>query len=118
MNVWHEGSINGHLGWDETIRCINKEYFWPGARTWITEYIKGCATYQQNKNLMHRIRTPIFQIPSSINAKPFSHITMDLIMGLPESKGFNAILTIVNHGCSRGAIFLPCKTTITRAEIT
>jgi hypothetical protein len=117
MNVWHEGSINGHPGHDETIRCINKEYFWPGAKTWITEYIKGCAMCQQNKNLTHRIKPPIFRIPSTINAKPFSHIAMDLITRLPKSNTHDAILTIVDHGCSRGAIFLPCSTTITGASI-
>jgi hypothetical protein len=117
MNMWHKGSINGHPGRDETIRCINREYFWPGARTWITEYIKGCTTCQQNKNLTHHIKTPIFQIPSSISAKPFSHIAMDLITGLPKSGDHNAILTIVDHGCSRAAIFPPCSTTITSASI-
>jgi Integrase zinc binding domain len=117
MNTWHEGSINGHPRRDETIRCINREYFWPGTRTWITEYIKGCTTCQQNKNLTHRIKTPLFRIPSSISAKPFSHITMDLITSLPKSQGNDAILTIVDHSCSRVAIFLPCSTTITGAGI-
>jgi transposase InsO family protein len=42
---------------------------------------------------------------------------MDLITGLPKSDGHNAILTIVNHGCSQAAIFLPCSTTITGAGI-
>jgi transposase InsO family protein len=42
---------------------------------------------------------------------------MDLITGLPESNGHDAILTIVDHGCSRAAIFLPCSTTITGAGI-
>jgi Integrase zinc binding domain len=118
MNIWHEGSINGHPGQDKTIRRINKEYFWPGAKTWITEYIKGCTTCQQNKNLTHRIKSPMFRIPSSINTKPFSHIAMDLITGLPESNGHDTILTIVDHGCSRAAVFLPCSTTITGAGIT
>jgi Integrase zinc binding domain/Chromo (CHRromatin Organisation MOdifier) domain len=113
MYSWHDGPLGGHPGRDETIRKINREYFWPGARAWITEYIKGCATCQQNKNLTHCIKTPPFHIPSVINAKPFSHIAMDLITGLPKSDGFDAILTIVDHGCSCGAIFLPCTTTIT-----
>jgi hypothetical protein len=43
---------------------------------------------------------------------------MDLITGLPKSEGHDAILTIVNHGCSRAAIYLPCSTTITSASIT
>src|SRR5713101_9945782 len=36
---------------------------------------------------------------------------------LPKSRGYDAILTIVDHGCSRGAIFLPCNTTITGPQI-
>jgi hypothetical protein len=38
---------------------------------------------------------------------------MDLITGLPPVKGKDAILTIVNQGCSHAAMFLPCSTTIT-----
>src|SRR6266436_4213816 len=38
---------------------------------------------------------------------------MDLITGLPMQRRYNAILTIVDHGCSRAAIFLPCMDTIT-----
>ena len=42
---------------------------------------------------------------------------MDLITGLPKSRGFDAILTIVNHRLSRAAIFLPCYITITGPQI-
>jgi len=38
---------------------------------------------------------------------------MDLITGLPSVRGKDAILTIIDHGCSRAALFLPCSTTIT-----
>src|SRR6266849_1070007 len=44
---------------------------------------------------------------------PFQQIAMDLIMGLPNHQGKDAILTIVDHGCSRAAIFLLCTSTIT-----
>ena len=37
---------------------------------------------------------------------------MDLITNLPSSRGNDAILTIVDHGCTRAVLFLPCKTTI------
>src|SRR6267142_1228333 len=57
------------------------------------------------------------RIPADPEAKPFSHVAMDLITGLPKSKGYDAILTIVDHGCSRGAIFLPCTTTIMGPQI-
>ena len=38
---------------------------------------------------------------------------MDLITQLPKSDGSDAILTIVDQGCTRAAVFLPCTTTIT-----
>jgi hypothetical protein len=42
---------------------------------------------------------------------------MDLITQLPTSNGYDAILTIVDHGCTRAAVFLPCKTTIMGQEV-
>ena len=42
---------------------------------------------------------------------------MDLITGLPERCNHNAILTIVDQGCSRAAVFLPCNMTITGTGI-
>ena len=44
-------------------------------------------------------------------------MAMDLITGLPNRQGFNAILMIVDHGCSRAAVFLPCTTNISRPGI-
>jgi len=37
---------------------------------------------------------------------------MDLIMDLPRSEGYDAILTIVDQGCSKAAKFIPCNKTI------
>lgn len=51
------------------------------------------------------------------NTCPFQQIAMDLIMGLPPVNKHNAILTIVDHRCSRAALFLPCSDTIIGAGI-
>jgi hypothetical protein len=82
-------------------------------RQWITDYVKGCAICQQNKIQTHKRKTPLYKITTTEGALPFQQIAMDLITELPLHKGHNAILTIVDHGCSRTAIFLPCSTTIT-----
>ena len=44
---------------------------------------------------------------------PFNIITLDLITQLPKANGHNAILTIVDQGCSRAAAFIPCNMRIT-----
>jgi hypothetical protein len=42
---------------------------------------------------------------------------MDLITNLPESQGFDSILTIVDQGCSKAAKFIPCRKTIDRTGV-
>ena len=48
---------------------------------------------------------------------PFKVVAMDLITGLLIQKGLDAILAIIDHGCSREAIFLPCSIHISRAGV-
>jgi hypothetical protein len=80
---------------------------------WITDYVKGCATCQQNKIMTHWKKMPLYRITIEQGMLPFKQITMDLITGLLKHNGKDIILTIVDHGCSRAAIFLPCTMTIT-----
>jgi len=117
MNLYHDHPLSGHPGWDETLRQLQQRYHWSGMKEWVTNYIKGCSTCQQNKILTHRIKTPMYRIGTLPNARPFESITMDLITGLPPCNDADAILTIVDQGCSRGAVFLPCMTTVTGPQI-
>jgi hypothetical protein len=118
MQQYHNHPTAGHPGRDETTRLVTKEYWWPNIQAYIQQYVQGCGTCQQNKNLTHPQQIPMYKIPMTCNPRPFSQITMDLITDLPKSHGFDSILTIVDHGTSRTALFLPCNKTITRAGIT
>src|SRR6266705_3201041 len=113
MALVHDHPTAGHPGRDETLRKAQEHYYWPNMKEWIADYVKGCATCQQNKILTHRKRTPIYRIPTEEHTRPFQCVAMDLLTGLPPRHGKDAILTIVDQGCSRAAIFLPCSTTIT-----
>ena len=44
-------------------------------------------------------------------------VAMDLIMDLPKLNSFNTVLTIIDHGCSKAAKFIPCTTNITREGV-
>ncbi len=113
MTLVHDHHTAGHPGRDKTIRKAQQHTQWEGMNQWIVDYVKGCATCQQAKNLTHRTKVPLYHILTEDNALPFQRVAMDLITGLPIHRGKNAILTIVDQGCSRVAIFLPCDTTIT-----
>jgi hypothetical protein len=79
---------------------------------WIADYVKGCATCQQNKINTHWVKMLLYQITMKEGTLPFKQIAMDLITSLPKHNGKDVILTIIDHGCSRAAVFLPCATTI------
>ena len=74
-------------------------------------------TCQQNKILTHHPKTPLYQITTEERTLFFQRVAMDLITELLMHKGKDAILTIVNHRCSRAAIFLSCSTMIMGLEI-
>src|SRR6266851_1304525 len=74
-------------------------------------------TCQQNKNITHQTKVPLYKIMVPNNMPPFAQVAMDLITGLPKSQGYNSILTIVDHRCSQVAIFLPCQKAITGPQI-
>ena len=113
----HDIPTAGHPGRDRTLRRIQEHYWWPGIKDWVMEYIKGCATCQQAKNLTHRKHVPLYHIPTEKNMPPFQVIAMDLIMGLLEQKGLDAILIIIDYRCSKAALYLLCSTHISGAGI-
>src|SRR6266852_1151176 len=59
------------------------------------------------------MKVPLYHITTPEMTMPFQQIAMDLITGLPNHQGKDIILTIVDHGCSQAAIFLPCASMIT-----
>jgi hypothetical protein len=69
-------------------------------KEWITDYVKGCAVCQQSKILTHQIKQLLYRITTVPETKPFQRVAMDLITGLPQKQGYDAILTIVDQGCS------------------
>jgi hypothetical protein len=117
LHRFHDLEIRGHPGRDPTIMTICRHFWWPNMNEWIAQYVRGCAKCQQDKNLTRQTKVPLYHIPTPTNVLPFPTVAMDLITQLPTSNGYDAILTIVDHGCMRVAVFLPYKTTITGQEV-
>jgi len=47
---------------------------------------------------------------------PFETVALDFITKLPISQGYNSILTITDHDCTKAAVFIPCKESATVEE--
>ena len=79
----------------------------------VTDYVKGCADCQRNKvnNQTRRaLLGPIFVKPGAL---PFEMVAMDFIVKLSLSNGYDSVLTIMDHDCTKVVILIPCNETMT-----
>ena len=105
-------NLMGHPGQWKTIELLSREYWWPGITEFVKAYIRGCAICQTTK-IQPPIKVPIQ--PNEIPKGIWETITMDFIVDLPISQGYNSILTVVNHH-SKAIILSPCHKTITAEQ--
>src|SRR5712691_6795126 len=111
-SIFHDHMTAGHPGISKTLQLLAPYYWWPNMKTFVTEYIKGCATCQMTKVNTNPAHPPLFPITPKENARPFETIAMDFITKLPPSGGFDTILTITDTDCSKASLFIPCRETI------
>ncbi|EED18391.1 retrotransposon polyprotein, putative [Talaromyces stipitatus ATCC 10500] len=100
----HDTLTSGHPGQLNTMERITRNYYWPRMMKDIETYIKECDACQKNKisrhqpyGLLQEIKAPDY---------PWQWITMDHIVKLPESRGCDAILVIVDR-MTKYAHFIP-----------
>jgi hypothetical protein len=97
-----------HPGQWKTLKLITQEYYWPGMTEFVKAYIKGCATCQTTK-IRPPVKVPLK--PTEIPEGPWETITIDFITDLPISKGYDSILTVIDH-YSKAIIVSPYNKTI------
>jgi hypothetical protein len=116
IRAHHDPPVYGHPGITCSIQLTSRHYWWPKIRQDVHDYVKGCADCQRNKINTHPIRAPLQPIYPKPEALPFETIALDFITNLPESEGSDSILTVVDHDCTKAAIFIPCREEITAEE--
>ncbi|KAG5716111.1 hypothetical protein E4T56_gene10872 [Termitomyces sp. T112] len=109
----HNHKLWGHPGICKTLQLISWTYFWPGMKKDITQYVRACEPCLQAKVPHHRPHGLLKPLP--VGRRPWSSISMDHIVKLPDSEGFDTILIVVCH-LTKQALFIPCHTTDTAPD--
>ena len=117
MSKYHDHQTAGHPGELETLNQIKEYYWWPGMRVFIKNYCKGCAICQQYKINRNPSKPTLNPIKAATSQRPFANCSWDLITDLPESNGYNAILSVVDHGLTKGVIIIPTRKTTNEKDI-
>jgi hypothetical protein len=109
----HDSPMAGHLGQAKTLELVSRNYFWPRCRQYVNEYINTCDTCARNKVPRHKPHGTLRPLP--IPPAPWTSVSMDFIVELPESKSSNAVLVFVDR-FTKMAHFCPTTTKVTAEE--
>lgn len=85
---------------------INSQMYWPTLREDAREYTQTCDVCQKSKPSRQNASGLLH--PNPVPTCPYEWVSLNLIIGLPKSDGFNAILVTVDR-CTKHAQFIPCK---------
>ena len=118
IQAHHNAPVYGHPGINKTHQLTSRRYWWPGMRQDVMNYVQGCAECQRNKVNTRPTKAPLSPIFPTHKAMPFETVTLDFITKLPISQGYDSILTVMDHDCTKAAVFIPCKESMTAKETT
>ena len=111
IQLFHDDLAARHLGIANTYTLTKRAFWWPNMKQDIEQYVKGCATCQESKINTRPLKPTMIPITPE-HSLPFQTIAMDFITKLPQSRGYDLILTITDHDYSKAIILIPCKESI------
>ena len=112
MKLYHDHEIAGHPGKLETYNLVRQQYWWPGLRIFVKNYVKGCGTCQQFKIDRNPSHPSFIPVEGAKSTRPFAHCSMDLITDLPMVNECDSLLVVVDQGLSKGVILCPTAKTV------
>src|SRR6202453_3952341 len=95
VELHHNFLSAGHPGQWKTIELITRSYWWPGLSRFTIKYVKGCDTCNHTKMFPEKPVGKLLPLP--IPNAPWKSISSDMIISLPESKGYNTILVVADQ---------------------
>jgi RNase H-like domain found in reverse transcriptase/Integrase zinc binding domain len=111
---YHDHQTAGHPGELQTFNAVKENYWWPGLRVFVKNYVQGCGICQQFKIDRNPSKPAFIPIKGARSTRPFASCSMDLITDLPPVDGCDSILVVVDRGNTKGAILIPTDKTLTQ----
>uniref|UniRef100_A0A3P9IU91 Gypsy retrotransposon integrase-like protein 1 n=1 Tax=Oryzias latipes TaxID=8090 RepID=A0A3P9IU91_ORYLA len=109
----HTSRIACHGGVARTLHLIRRRFFWPSMDKDVREYIAACSTCARSKTSNSPPSGLLQPLPTP--NRPWSHISIDFVMGLPMSQGNSVILTVIDR-FSKFVHFIPLPQLPTATE--
>ncbi len=90
----HDSPLRSHGGAKRTTTFLKKSYYWPNLKDDVKESVRTCLTCQQNRTF-NKKQAGLLQ-PLPIPEGLWESVSMDFMVNLPPSRGFDAIMVVVD----------------------
>jgi hypothetical protein len=111
----HKRPYSSHPGYQKMITATRRQFYWPGMKKDIAEYLAKCIECQQVK-AEHRHPVGLLQ-PLPIPEWKWETISMDFITRLPTSTKQNDTIMVVVDKLRNSSHFIPIKSTYKEIDI-
>jgi hypothetical protein len=106
---YHDSPLAGHPGRKKTYSLLARQYYWPRMTKSVERYTKNCHTCTRTK--YSRLAYQGLLSPLPVPNRPWRSISVDFIVKLPLSHGYDSIMVVVDR-LSKMRHFIPCNETI------
>ncbi|KAK3531056.1 hypothetical protein QTP70_008759 [Hemibagrus guttatus] len=106
MRWVHEAPSSGHPGTRRSAQLVSQWFWWPSLGSDVEDFVRQCATCAQARTSRQRPEGLLEPLP--VPRRPWSYLSVDFLMDLPDSGGFTAIMVVVDR-FSKGCKLVPLK---------
>lgn len=94
--LWsHTSHFACHPGVGRTLSLLKQYFWWPTMEANTHAYVLACAVCARGKSSNRPPAGLLYPLP--VPSRPWSHVALDFVTGLPPSNGITVILTIVDR---------------------
>ena len=90
----HDTKVAGHAGWWKPLELVACNYWWPQMSGYIGQYMKTCDLCLWTKAQHHPPIRELTLLP--VLEFCWDTISVDFIVELPESHGYDAVMNVVD----------------------
>jgi len=84
-----------HTGITKTVARISENFYWPGLRDDVTQFIATCLDCQFKKYETKKLAGLLYPLP--VPHRLWEDLSLDFITGLPPYRGYSVILVVVDR---------------------
>jgi hypothetical protein len=99
----HSSGLEEHFGKDKTLTLIEDKYYWSKMKSDITMYVARCRICQMDKKHSQNIG---FYMPLLMPTDSWTYLSMDFVLGLPNTERGNDYMFVVVDRFSKMAHFI------------